>query len=136
MPNIKKYTIREWNNNEAVFVVDHDKATDKLFHEVNNFFCDAKSRLDDEDGNVTVAVLKMIAKYCFTEQVSNPLNNYGIMSHFGTDERPEKYVEGFPRLDGSFGILLLRVDVPEIEIDDEYDVVNLDEMPEAPTPSF
>lgn len=136
MSNIKQYEISEWSDNKAVFVVDHDKATDDFFHLINNFFSDAESRLVDEDGNVVIAVLKMIANECFVTQVASPMNNYGIMAHFGTDNNGRS-VEGFPPLDGSLGVLLTSVDCPEFTIDKEVKVVQLEVMPPKPEiPSF
>jgi hypothetical protein len=134
--NIKKYIISEWNESKAVFAVDHNKADNELFHQMNNFWSGAKYRLDESNGDVVLAVLKMVAKYCFSYQAYHSLNNYGMMSHFGSGEDKSSGVEGYPRLDGSYGILLMRVDVPEFSIDEQVQVNMLDEMPEKPKSSF
>jgi hypothetical protein len=136
MSNIKKYTITEWNDNTVVFVVDHDKITNESFHALNNFWSDSESRLDDANGDVVIAVLKMFAEYCLKHQMYHSLNNYGMMSHFGTDDRPHSGVEGYPRMDGSVGILLVSVDTPEIEIDDDVKTEKVDKMPEPPKPNW
>ena len=133
---IKKYTITEWNNHKAVFAVDHDKFTDEHFTCMNEFWSDAESRLSNAGGDLVLAVLKMIAEYCFTYQTYHELNSYGMMRHFGCDDNPNQSVEGYPRLDGSMGILLVHVDVPSIDIDDDVTVTELTEMPALPKGSF
>lgn len=132
MSNIKKYTLSEWNDSKVVIVVDHDKATDELFHTMNDFWSESEERLSDADGDVVIAVLKMIALYCLNYQTYHQLNSYGMMRHFGSDDSPSHGVEGYPRLDGSMGILLEQVDVPEIEIDDDVEVTDLIAMPNPP----
>ena len=130
MSNIKQYTISEWCDNKAVFAVDHSIMTEEKFHEINSFWSGDDDRLEEEDGNVVYAVLKLLAKYCFALQVSRGLNQYGLVNHF--DYEKSGGVEGWPKMDGSAGILILRVGTPEFEIDDEVKVVSLDKMPPAP----
>ena len=133
MSNIKQYTISEWNDNKAVFAVDHSIMTEKEFHEINSFWGDDDYRLQEEDGNVVYAVLKMLAKFCFRHQTYDSLNQLGLVALF--DYERGNGVEGWPKMDGSEGILIVSVDIPEFDIDEEVKVVALDKMPPAPVSS-
>ncbi|CAI2419781.1 DUF2528 family protein [Serratia liquefaciens] len=64
MTTIKQYEIT-WNAHEDAPVltveIDHDICTYEHLHQINNFFCGHKHRLSDNDGDITVTVLKMLA---------------------------------------------------------------------------
>lgn len=126
----KKYTI-EWNDFTAVFAVDHSVMTDEKLHEINNFWGDEDLRLDDENGDITMAVLKMLAGVCFNLQVSYDLNTWGVMSRFDWDD--DAGVEGWPKMDGTYGIMILSVDKVEFDANDmDAKTETLEQMPPAP----
>lgn len=81
---IKQYTIT-WNDWDVVFAVDHSVMTDENLHEINNFWSDSKYRLNKENGDITLAVLKLLAGVCFGLQVRGDLNTWGVMCEFNWD---------------------------------------------------
>lgn len=126
---IKQYTA-EYNNFQCVIAIDHEKCTDELLHSINDFWSDSEWRLSDADGNIAKAVTTLLAKTCFQLQYEKyGLNNWGIMKEFDWDDRGG--VEGWPKMDGSKGILLVSCENPEIEID-FLEVKTLTEMPKPP----
>jgi hypothetical protein len=107
MSNIKRYILAYDYNAEMVVEIDHDKCTDELFHEINNFWYNAKWRLQQADGNVIHAVLKMLFLRMIDIDFSE---NAALMFKYSAPE-------GWPNLDGSIGITL--VSFSPLELDEE-----------------
>ena len=105
----KRYTITyDWSF-DMVVTIDHDVLTDEKLHEINNFWSGAEDRLRRDKGNVLHAVLRMLALRAFVTTV--------------TDLAPEDMwrvnpPEGWPPLDGSYGIQLLSLDYFELDGDE------------------
>lgn len=124
---IKKYVI-EWNWFEVHVVIDDSIMTEEKLHEINNFWCDSAIRLDENGSNVALTVTKMLAETCFKTQISTGFNTYGVMKEFD-----QNYMEGWPKMDGSEGILITRVDAVEFDYNDMANEVSvLEEMPAPP----
>lgn len=89
--------------------------TIETLESINNFFINATDRLEDSDGDIIVTVLKMLAATCFTEQTgpSGGWNAEGLISLFDNGN-----MEGWPPMDGSYGIRILACDVPGVNYDD------------------
>ncbi|ECG8630031.1 DUF2528 family protein [Salmonella enterica subsp. salamae] len=118
MSDVKRYEIT-WNAHEDTPVltveIDHSICTDKLLHQINNFFINAEDRYLDSDCDVTATVLKMLAVSCFTEQTgpTGGWNAEGLITMFDKGN-----MEGWPPMDGSEGIKILACDVPGVHYDD------------------
>lgn len=114
MSSVKNYKIiwlAHEDQPELHVEIDHAICTDDFLHGMNGFFCGEKERLSDSNGDVTAAVLKLLATTCFSEQAGpgGGWNTKGIISLFNDGE-----FEGYPPMDGSKGIKILRCDVPGI----------------------
>ncbi|HAT1685139.1 TPA: DUF2528 family protein, partial [Klebsiella oxytoca] len=87
MSNVKRYEIT-WHAHEDAPVltveIDHAICTDKLLHQINHFFINAEDRLLNNDGDITITVLKMLAVTCFTEQTgpTGGWNAKGLIAMF------------------------------------------------------
>ena len=128
--NVKKFTL-EWNWYEAIFAVDLNVFTQEKAHEINKFWSDDDSRLDDADGDAVVAVLKLLTSVCFSLKIAHSLNDYGVTNQFDWDDG--NGVEGWPKMDGSYGITIISID--EITFDaDDISIKNepLDALPPPP----
>lgn len=130
---LKKYEV-EWKDDFSVtFAVDHSVMTDEKLHEINDFWSGSEDRLDDADGNITKAVLTLLAGVALTIQLEYGLNAFGVMKRFDWDD--DGGVEGWPKMDGSDGILLAQISGIEFyESDFWFKEAQLDAMPPAPKP--
>lgn len=106
---IKRYTLTHDFVRDVVIEIDDSICTDALLHEINNFWSNAKFRLDEAAGNITLAVLKMLAERCWM------LSTHYFVDSYLTKEHNE---EGWPILDGRHGIKLISVDDFTIDSDD------------------
>ncbi|EJI5073113.1 DUF2528 family protein [Salmonella enterica] len=118
MSDVKRYEITWTAHGDApVFTVeiDHSICTDKSLHQINNFFINAEDRYLDNDCNITVTVLKMLAAMCFTEQTgpTGDWNTQGLIALF-----EDGNMEGWPPMDGSEGIKILGCDSTGVCYDD------------------
>lgn len=105
---IKKYKIDyDWKA-EILVEINHDVATEKDLNEINNFWSGAEDRIKRE-GSPLNAVLKMLARTCLHLQLETGYSVTGIIEEFNWDKRGGGQ-EGWPKMDGSHGIKLLRVD--------------------------
>lgn len=129
----KQYKV-EWKDDfSATFAVDHSLMTDEKLHEINSFWSNDDYRLDEAGGNITKAVLTLLTGVVLSMQVEKGLNDFGIMKEFDWDDG--KGVEGWPKLDGSEGILLVRIAPIEFISDDFWIKESpLESMPNAPKP--
>jgi hypothetical protein len=116
MSNIKHYLI-SWNAHEDTPVlkveIDHDICTDEHLHQINNFFINHKCRLAECEGDITEVVLRMLGQLCFPMQVAEGWNTYGLICEF-----KDGNIEGWPPMDGTHGIKILRCDVPAVGWED------------------
>ncbi|HCM1915221.1 TPA: DUF2528 family protein [Salmonella enterica subsp. salamae serovar 28:r:e,n,z15] len=116
MSDVKRYEII-WSAHESAPVltveIDHSICTDELLHQINNFFINAEYRLMENEGDITATVLKMLAVFCFTEQVYQGWNTEGLIALFNNGN-----TEGWPPMDGSEGIKLLGCDDPDVSYGD------------------
>ena len=111
---IKKYSGKLCTDNcdfEAVIEIDHSILTDEKLHEILNFWSGAKERLEKADNNITVAVLKALCVRIFTLSVQV----LDVVAEF--DYKAGKGVEGWPAMDGSYGIKIIRYE--ELTVEDE-----------------
>lgn len=118
MTEIKRYEITWIAHEDAPVLtveINHSLCTDKLLHQINNFFINAEKRLEDSDGDITATVLKMLAVSCFVEQTgpTGGWNAEGLISIFDNGN-----MEGWPPMDGSAGIKILACDTPGVNYDD------------------
>jgi hypothetical protein len=123
---IEQVTVSDWNDHEVVLAIDTDKVTDKTWEELSSFWGGHKERV--RSGSCKEEMLKQLAELCLWLQVSNDYNSFGVMNAF-TDGN---YTEGWPKMDGSFGILIVHVDSVEFNCTVSSVVTELDKMPEAP----
>lgn len=88
----RTYTVKL--NSDHEFTCDLEfkiviKCTDEALHEHNNFWCEADSRLDLNDGDIVAVILKMIGRkvfwYCYEHNHTSLHSKYGVNSIF-TDE--------------------------------------------------
>lgn len=115
---------------ECKVAIDESKASEKFLHEINNFWGNSKSRLREAKGDVAKAVATMLIKQCFSLQYQNyGLNSWGVMQCFDWDEGEGQ--EGWPKMDGSYGIAIIRCEEPEIELD-FFSVEEVEAMPAIP----
>jgi Protein of unknown function (DUF2528) len=126
---IKKYDLN-YNDFNVSIAIDHEKFTEELMHEINNFFSDAKWRLSQENGDICQTVLKMIAEKCFYIVLGKDYNAYGVMDEFNEGD----ITEGYPPMDGSIGIQIVSVSTFEIDACEIYVCTpeELDVMPALP----
>lgn len=111
---IKKYNI-EYDLKVNVYVeIDHSIATDEILKEIIEFWTGSED-LVKQAGGVLNAVLKMLTRTCLYLQIETGYNVTGIIEKFDWDARNGGQ-EGWPKMDGSYGIKLLRVD--EFKLDE------------------
>lgn len=112
MANIKQYKI-DYNGEEAEICVeiDHDKVTEEMLHEINNFWSQAEYRLAEADGNILQAVLVQLGQVILWKQLESDLNISGLINAFDWDNRfsYDSALEGWPKMDGSTGFKLIRI---------------------------
>ena len=85
----RTYTVKL--NSDHEFTCDLEfkviiKCTDQALHEHNNFWCDAESRLDDNDDDIVAVILKMIGRkvfwWCYEHNSNSTHPIYGVNSIF------------------------------------------------------
>ena len=114
--NIKKYVINYDSKVEIHVEIDHDVLSYEALDEINNFWSDSDSRLAEEQ-SVLVAVLNRLAITVLYIQISNDYYTFGVVDDFDYSQR-HGGVEGWPKMDGSEGIKITRVDEFEFESSD------------------
>lgn len=113
MSNIKRYSIEApfSEDFEVVVEINHDLMTDELLHQINNFWMEADDRLDEHDGNVLHAVLGILYR-----RVWWSLAEMGGDAHIDhMVEYFSKNLEGWPVMDGSYGIKFISYDSIEFD---------------------
>lgn len=107
---IKRYRSTYADDCEMLVDIDHDIMTDEMLHEINNFWNGADHRLENEDGNVVNAILKMLHRRALYLDVEYRYSLDGLISLFDTQE-------GWPPMNGTAGIKIIALD--SLEIDDD-----------------
>jgi hypothetical protein len=102
----KQYRLTYADGYEMKVEIDHSILTEEKLHELNNFWSNAESRLIR--CTVLDAVLKMLCSTFMAESVER----FDPVAAFNSGE-----IEGWPPLDGSWGIKLLDYDPFEFESD-------------------
>jgi len=108
---IKRYNVNWDHQLDLVVEIDHDQVTDEFLHSINSFWSEADDRLDDADNNVLNAVLKMLGQQCWELMIANGFNTYGLIQEFNDRE-------GWPDMDGSYGIKIINCDALLFDISD------------------
>lgn len=105
MSNVKRYKLDyDWKA-DIVIEIDHDIATESIFHELNDFWGDSEDRVDDE-GSAFEGVMKMLGGVILALTVEYNYNTRGIVSLFSGKHGQE----GWPPMDGEYGIKIVSVD--------------------------
>lgn len=97
---VQRYALTYLDTVDVVVDIDRDIATDEKLHMINDFWIHSEDRLEEANGDVLVAVLKMLC----TKVVHMSVQYHDVKSEFANGE------EGWPALDGSWGITLVRYD--------------------------
>lgn len=84
---------------------------------MNEFFTDSESRLEDADGDVVIAYLKMLCHKCIGMSIEHYKNCQGIIRLFNDGE------EGYSKIDGSQGIKLIDLETPNFGDNSDYKVI-------------
>lgn len=104
MPNIKKYKVT-YDFFDLEVEIDHEVMTDEKLHEINNFWSSAEYRFKSKNNsNITATVLKLLAAEVFRQSIIS----YRPIDEF--DWNNGKGIEGWPSMDGSYGIKITHVD--------------------------
>lgn len=83
---------------------------------INDFFTDSESRMDDADGDIVIAFLRMLCHKCLVMSIEHYKNCTGIIRLFNDGE------EGYCKIDGSQGITLLELERPNFDYNFDYKV--------------
>lgn len=105
---VKRYELN-YANAYALVDIDDEKCTEKLLHELNDFWWDAGEVLDHAGGNITKAVLTRLC----TKLMIMSVHHFDAMERMLTGRE-----DGWPPLDGSYGITLVQMDDFEFELDE------------------
>jgi len=105
--------------NDIHLEVDRDVYTEELAKCTLGFFSWGSPY--DEDGDLVVEALKKIALQCIIQATINNHNTYGVISDFNDG------VEGYPKLDGTSGIVLKKVEYYEFG-DDNLTIEAVEEV--------
>lgn len=108
--NVKRYKIeRNWGEGEVTLDVDHDKLTPELATTINAFWTGSQDRIDEADGDVVLAVIKLAGAE-FMGWVLDVNSSYSVAGM----QREFDSLEGWPA--GGHGIRILDFDDrPEID---------------------
>ncbi|MFP9470297.1 DUF2528 family protein [Pectobacterium brasiliense] len=105
----KIYGINWFGTLDLIIAINHDIVTDELLNQINSFWLDGAERLEDEDGDVLAAVLKMLGRRCWTLMIQHGYDVNQLICHFNDGE------EGWPKMNGSSGFQI--IDCDELEFD-------------------
>lgn len=126
---IKKYRVTDDAENYVELQVDTDVLTPELATEINKFWGDAESRLDEENGDVIAVVARlfgvMALRFFQREDVvsmSPPLHQ--DTKHYWSNRVIDSSMEGWPSTSLELGIQILDALVLPLE----FDTVRLSEI--------
>lgn len=106
--SVKEFTV-DYNWFEVGLAVDLNVFTKEKAEEINNFWSDGQEWLDGSKGDVVQAALKRIARVCFFLVLEHDYNRWGVQQAFDYDDS-DGGIEGYPKMDGSAGIVILFVE--------------------------
>lgn len=123
---IKKYYFDYDHNASCTLVVDTEVFTEDFARELLDFF----TWDYDEDENPIDEYMKKLAVKCISLATFENYTAYGVIQEFNE-------LEGFPKLDGTSGIILTQVNDYEFMDNSLYvKISELDSLPEVPQPIF
>lgn len=103
----KTYTINYEDKAELTVEIDHSIMTEENLEEINSFWSNDKYRIT-ECGSTLNAVLIMLAQEVFSFE--NPLLAFTEYAIRRFDWDQDHGIEGWPKMDGSYGIKILDID--------------------------
>ncbi len=110
--------------NDFIVVFDENEETDKLCHEINDFWGGNKDRLFDAQGCIYKCVTRLIAHEIIRLQMRSSF-------YCGEDAATKAFsegIEGFPPIDGSCGIKLKYCEDFELkDLDVSFESKTIDE---------
>ncbi len=118
---IKRYKLEYSGAFTLVVDINDEKCTEKLLHEINGFWGGDDDRLFEADDDVLTAVLRMLVVMVAQESIEY---YWGVETQLKT-----KPLEGWPPLDGSYGITLISASRFEFD-DSEISISCLEGEPE------
>lgn len=113
--NIQQYKV-EFDCNSTIYEIDHNLLTEEKIHEINEFWMDHESRIDGS-GSALAGVLSMLTRVILPMQAYYGWTTYGVIDEFDF-KTGNGGIEGWPPLDGSYGIKLIRADGFEFDEDE------------------
>lgn len=119
MADIKRYVVTWFDTLSLIIDIDHDIVSNELLAQINAFWSDAADRLNNADGDVLVAVLKMLGQRCWQLVIAHGYSEQALIREFNEG------MEGWPKMDGSSGFRIIQCD--ELEFD-ECDI-SVEEVP-------
>lgn len=121
---IKRYSVDCNDMAEVIIEIDHDVATEEKLHEINDFWSNSEQRIG-EARSVLGAVLKMLtAKVLYLALEDGFAGVESVIRSFDYEIEGVVGHEGWPKLDGSYGIKL--IDFTDLTID--YDDMTVREV--------
>lgn len=122
MSNVKNYIVTaSWFDDAAVTRrVDHDVLTQALATEINDFWSDSVSRLDDEGGDVVRAVIRLFGSVAIRYYMAlggAAFGPYAEGERNQTDAVIKNQGEGWPEY-YELGILIVAAEVPAVGYSD------------------
>lgn len=113
---LKKITVDyDWKA-DVTFIIDDEKFTEEVAKDINSFWSGADYRLSEDDGTAFGGVIKMLSGILLSMATERGLSVHGLINEFDWDK--DNGVEGWPNLDGSYGIKLHDIDQFEFNADD------------------
>ena len=110
-----------FNDAEVTLQVNFDVLTPELATEINTFWSGAEERLQAEDGNVLLAVIRMFGQVAIRYFMTAGGACFGPPRTEGdrhwTAQVIKEQAEGWPEVDG-LGILITMADVSVVDYDD------------------
>lgn len=121
MSAVKIYQVSaNWfSDAEITLQVNHDVLTQELATEINQFWSGADDRLDQEDGDVVRAVIRLFGAQAIRYFMAEGGASFSPLEpdRYWTDEVLKEQAEGWPDCDG-LGILITEAEVPVVGYDD------------------
>ncbi|MCW2478862.1 DUF2528 family protein [Candidatus Symbiopectobacterium sp. NZEC135] len=114
--DIRRYGVNWFGTLDLIVDVDLDIVTEDSLNVINNFWSDSSWRLNDANGNLLFAVLKMLAQQCFQMVTAHGFNANGLIHQFDWDGG--NGMEGWPPMDGSYGFKIISCDELEFDMGD------------------
>lgn len=115
MSNLKKYKVKDgWKDYEVTLEVDHDILTPELAREINQFWCNAEDRTEQEDGSHVRAVIRLAGEFFINAMLSHGDVQFGksnteASAVWSSDLSKQ---EGWPKNSG-IRVIAASVEAPE-----------------------